>query len=114
MAYNEQLANRIREALIDRNDVEEKKMFRGIAFMVNGKMCINVSGDDMMCRIDPDLHDALIEKNGCRSVIMKKREYKGYIYVSEEGIKSKKDFNKWVNLCLNFNKRAKASRKKKK
>src|ERR1051325_807379 len=114
MAYNEQLADRIREALIERNDVEEKKMFRGVTFMVDGKMCISVSGQDMMCRIDPALHDTLVEKNGCRSVMMKGREYKGYIYVSEEGIKSKKEFDEWVNLCLDFNKRAKASKKKKK
>ena len=114
MVYNEQLADRIREALIERNDVEEKKMFRGVTFMVDGKMCISVSGQDMMCRIDPELHDTLVEKNGCRSVMMKGREYKGYIYVSEEVLKSKKEFDEWVHLCLDFNKRAKASKKKKK
>lgn len=114
MAYNEKLTNRIREALADISKVEEKKMFRGITFMVDGKMCVCVSGDEMMCRIDPALHETLAEKNGFRTMMMKGREYKGYGYISEEGIKSKKDFDYWINLCLDFNKRAKASKKKKK
>lgn len=61
MPYNEKLANRIREALGELPDVEEKKMFGGIAFIVNGKMCVNVSGDEMMCRFDPSLQKENIE-----------------------------------------------------
>ena len=113
MAYNEQLADRIREALVDRKDVEEKKMFRGVTFMVDGKMCISVSGQDMMCRIDPALHDTLLQNTGTRAVIMKGREYKGYILVSEEGIKTQKDFQYWIDEALRFNAKAKASKKKK-
>src|SRR4030095_1550671 len=112
MAYSEKLAERIREALTGMGKVEEKKMFRGITFMVNGKMCVNVSGDDLMCRIDPDLHDKAIEKPGCRTVKMKGRDYIGYVYVSEEGMKTKKQFGYWIALALDFNKRAKASKKK--
>jgi len=52
MAYNEKLADRVREALAHLPEVEEKKMFRGVTFMVNGKMCVSVSGDEMMCRFD--------------------------------------------------------------
>ena len=114
MAYNEKLADRIREALQHLPKVEEKKMFRGVTFMVDGKMCVSVSGDEMMCRFDPALQETVAEKNGFRAMIMKGREYKGYGYISEEGIKSKKDFDYWVGLCLDFNKRAKASKKKKK
>jgi TfoX/Sxy family transcriptional regulator of competence genes len=113
MAYSEKLADRIREALVDVKKVKEKKMFRGIVFMVNDKMCINVSHDDLMCRIDPALHAELVERNGCRTVVMRGREMKGYVYVSEEGMRSKKDFDFWIGLCLNFNKRAKSSKKKK-
>ena len=113
MAYNQQLANRIREALIDRDDVEEKEMFRGVTFMVDGKMCVCVSGNEMMCRIDPALHEQLAEQNGCRTMTMKQRVYKGYILVSEETLKSKKVFEEWIKLSLDFNKRAKASKKKK-
>lgn len=114
MAYNEKLANRIREALAKVPDVEEKKMFRGVTFMVNGKMCISVGDDEMMCRIDPTLHQALMEKEGCRSMIMKGRELKGYVLITEEGMKTKKDFDYWIALSLDFNKRAKASKKSKK
>lgn len=114
MAYDEKLADRIREALAThpRLEIEEKKMFRGLTFMVNGKMCISVSQDRLMCRIDPALHDELVEKPGCTTVEMKGRPYRGYVYVSQEAAKSKKDFDRWIALVLDFNKRAKASRKK--
>lgn len=114
MAYNEKLAERIREALQHLPKVEQKKMFRGVTFMVDGKICVSVSGDELMCRFDPALQETVAEKKGFRTMIMKGREYKGYGYISEEGIKSKKDFDYWVGLCLEFNKRAKASKKKKK
>ena len=114
MAYNEKLADRIREALAHLRKVEEKKMFRGVTFMVNGKMCVSVSGDEMMCRFDPVLQETVAKKNGFRTMIMKGREYKGYGYISQEEIKSKKDFDYWVNLCLDFNSKAKASKKKQK
>jgi hypothetical protein len=114
MPYNEKLAARIRTALTHLPHVEEKKMFRGVTFMVQDKMCISVSGDEMMCRFDPAMQDVVQEKPGCRSMIMKGREYKGYVYVSEAGFKSKKDFDYWINLCLSFNSKAKSSKKKKK
>lgn len=114
MAYNEKLADRIRAAFAHLPKVEEKKMFRGVTFMVDGKMCVSVSGDEMMCRFDPAMQETAAEKNGFRTMIMKGREYKGYGYISEEGIKSKKDFDYWVNLCLEFNGRAKASKRSKK
>ena len=112
MAYNEKLVDRIREALAHYPKVEEKKMFRGVTFMVDEKMCVCVSGDEIMCRFDPALQDTVAEKNGFRAMIMKGKEYKGYGYVSEEGIRSKKDFDYWINLCLTFNPKAKASKKK--
>lgn len=114
MAYDEKLAGRIREALQHLPKVEEKKMFRGITFMVNGKMCVSVSGDEMMCRFDPALQETVAEKKGFRTMTMKGREYKGYGYIDQDGIKSKKDFDCWISLALDFNKRAKAAKKKKK
>lgn len=59
-------------------------MFRGVTFMVNGKMCTSISGDRLMCRIDPELHATAIQKNGCSTVQMGGREHKGYVYVDEE------------------------------
>jgi hypothetical protein len=113
MAYNIKLAERIREFLLRKPTlkVEEKKMFRGLTFMVNNKMCVSVSNDNLMCRFDPSLHDGLTQRTGFQPMIMKGREYKGYCYVSNDGYKTKKDFEYWLNLCLNFN--DKARRKKK-
>ena len=115
MAYDTKLADRIREYLaeIPNLEIEEKKMFRGLTFMVNGKMCVNVSSENLMCRFDPVLHDKLSNKIGFKTVVMKDREYKGYCYVSPVGIKTKKNFEFWLNLCLDFNKRAKSSKKQK-
>ena len=89
-------------------------MFRGIAFMVDGKLCISVGATELMFRIDPLVHDEAVERVGCRTMMMKGREYKGYVNVHEDAIKSKKDFDYWIGLALDFNKRAKASPKKKK
>lgn len=114
MAYNETLADKIRQALADVPVVEEKKMFGGLAFMVDGKMCLTVDADRMMCRIDPNLHEEAVRKEGARTVIMKGREYQGYVYVNEDCLQTEADFNYWVALALDFNKKAKASNKRQK
>ena len=114
MAYNEKLTAKIRDALAHVPNVEEKKMFRGVTFMVNDKMCITAGDNKIMCRIDPSVHEQALKRKGCETVKMKGREYKGFVYVSEEGIKTKKDLDYWVQLSLEFNKRAKSSKKKKK
>jgi hypothetical protein len=113
MAHNEKLASRIRLALAHLPDVEEKKMFRGLTFMVNGKMCVSVSGEEMMCRFDPALHAIVCEKKYFRPMVMKGRQYVGFGYVSQNGIKAKKDFDYWIRLCLDFNTKAKAAKKQK-
>jgi len=112
MPYNETLANRIREALIDVPKVKEKEMFSGVTFMVDDKMCISVGPDRIMCRIDPEIHDQLLEERACRPMIMKGREYKGYILVNEEDVQRRAELDFWIGLCLDFNGRAKSSKKK--
>jgi TfoX/Sxy family transcriptional regulator of competence genes len=112
MAYDENLADRLREALSHLPRVTEKKMFSGVAFLVNGKMCINVSHADLMVRFDPANFETLVEKPGFRPMVMRGRQLKGYGYVSPEAFQSKKEFDFWVNLCLDFNGKAKASKKK--
>ena len=108
MAYNEKIANRVRKALAGRQDVEEKKMFGGLAFMVSGKMCLTIGKDRIMCRIDPLLHEEAIKKDNAVTVVMRGRPYRGYIRVSEAGIESKKDFDYWVGLALSYNKQIRA------
>jgi len=109
MAHNEKLAEKIRMAFSEIPNVEEKKMFGGLAFLVNDKMCINVSGDNLMCRFDPKLEDIISKKKGYLTVVMRGKEMKGYCYVEPEGFKTKKDIEFWINLCLSFNKEAKSS-----
>jgi len=113
MANNERLTQYIREALTELPDVEEKKMFRGVTFMVNGKMCLTVASDEIMCRIDPAVHEEAITKNGCSTVIMKGRPYIGYVHVKEEVLRTRKEFDYWIGLALAFNAQAKSSKKKK-
>ena len=105
MAYDTKLADRIREYLnrFPEIQVEEKKMFGGLAFMINGKMCVNVSGENLMCRFDPVQTEELAERKGFLPMVMKGKEYKGYCYVAPMGFKDKKDFEYWMNLCLKYN-----------
>lgn len=113
MAYDEKLADRIREALSDQTKVAEKVMFRGLCFMVNGKMCVCASGDEMMCRVGPHGFQELLERSGTRPMIRNGKPIVGYVYVAEEGFKSKRDFDFWIATCVGFNKEAKSSKKEK-
>lgn len=105
MPFNNNLADRIREFLSAKPNlkVEEKKMFRGLTFMVNDKMCVCVSNDNLMCRFDPNLQDEVAKLIGYQPMIMKSKNYKGYCYISEEGYKMEKDFEYLLNLCLEYN-----------
>jgi TfoX/Sxy family transcriptional regulator of competence genes len=113
MSYNTKLADRIREALVHLPDVEEKEMFRGVCFMVNGKMCICVSGDEMLCRIGADAMGTALENNNVRQMVMaRNKPSKDFVFVSEEGFQHQKYFEHWIRLALDFNPKAKASKKK--
>ena len=87
MAYNLKLADKIREYLANfpKLKIEEKKMFSGLTFMINGKMCICVSGENLMCRFDPALTAQIAKRKGFLPMIMKGKEYKGYCYVEPPG-----------------------------
>jgi len=113
MAYNEHLASRAREILLSQRKVEEKKMMGGLAFMVNGKMCVGILKDDLMARIDPEAYASALGKRGCREMDFTGRPMKGFVFISPEGTRNQKDLEYWVNLSLDFNIRAKASKKKK-
>ena len=115
MAYSITLANRVREYLakIPHITVEEKAMFGGLAFLVNDKMCINIGEDTLMCRFDPEQTEEIAERQGFSPVVMRGKELSGYCYVEEFGFKKKEDFAFWLELCLEFNSRAKSSKKRK-
>ena len=113
MAYNEDLANRVRIAINHLSKVEEKKMMGGLTFMVNGKMCMGILGDDLMARIDPEVYEIALQKKGCREMDFTGRPMKGFVFVGPTGTESKQDFDYWIRLTLDFNKKAKASKKQK-
>jgi TfoX/Sxy family transcriptional regulator of competence genes len=112
MAYDENLATRIRERLVEIPNVDEKTMMGGLVFMVNDKMCIGIMKDEMMCRINPELQNEALSKPGARIMDFTNRPMKGYILVEHSGMKSRQDFDYWINLCLDFNPIAKSSKKK--
>jgi len=81
--------------------------------MYNDKMCVGIIKDELMCRIDPALYEALLEKRGCHPMEFTGRPMKGYVLVDETGVKTQKEFDYWIDLALDFNKKAKSSKKKK-
>jgi TfoX/Sxy family transcriptional regulator of competence genes len=113
MAYDEQLATRIRERLAEIENVEEKPMMGGLTFMINGKMCVGIIKNDLMCRIDPAEHAGAVERTGCRTMDFTAKPMKGYILIDETGMRDPQDFNFWIGLALSFNPKAKASGKRK-
>lgn len=114
MAYNEKLADRTREIIsLTHKKVEEKKMFGGLCFMVNDKMCVGVEKERLMVRLDPARYEEVIEKEGCKPMDFTGKIMKGFVFVDEEVLKTKKQLEYWVKLALEYNKIAKSSKKKK-
>lgn len=104
MAYNEEIAARIRQALAGTKNLVEKKMFGGIAFMVNDKMCIGVNKDDIIMRCDPERTEEFLAKKHTKPFEMTGKQMKGWFLVNEGGIKNKRDFEYWINTALDANK----------
>ena len=114
MAYNETLADRIREIIARTHDqVEEKKMFGGLCFMVDDKMCVGVEKNRMMVRPDPQKYDEVLEKEGCTPMDFTGRVMKGYVFVSDDVLTTGKNLEYWVSLALDYNKLATPAKKKK-
>lgn len=107
MAYNEVLTDRVRELLAHIPDVEEKKMFGSIGFMVNGKLTLGVGDHDdhiMMVRVGRERYEEALQEKGAAPAIMRGREQKGYVFLQNEAVKSPSDLKKWVELALAYNK----------
>jgi hypothetical protein len=113
MAYNELLADRVREYLVERTNekISEKSMFGGLAFLVNEKMCINISSDMLMFRFDPHRRKELLERSGVEPMIMRGKSLEGYCLVNPEGFSNKGDFEFWMEVCLDYNPIAAISKK---
>ena len=102
MAFDEGVAQRIREVLGDRPDIAEKKMFGGIAFMHSGNMCCGVVGGVLMARVGPDAYADALRRPYTREMDFTGRALKGFVYVDPAGFDEDSELRKWINLCLAF------------
>ena len=113
MAFDELLADRIQHNLKQNNiPFEAKKMMGGLCYLVNEKMCIGVIKNRLMARIDPEIYEIALTKKGCREMDFTGRPMKGYVFVEPEGIDMDSDLDYWIKLALDFNPKAKSSKKK--
>lgn len=115
MSYDELLADRIRNTLKkQRVKSTEKKMMGGLCFMVDEKMCVGIVKNELMARIDPEIYDEALSKKGCKEMNFTGRPMKGFVFVEPEAIDLDTDLDYWIDLCLDFNPKAKSSKKKSK
>lgn len=102
MAFDEGVAQRLRELFAGRTDVVEKKMFGGIAFMVSGNMCCGVVGEELMARVGPEQYQQALAEPYAREMDFTGRPLKGFVYVGVEGFTSDDDLETWVRRCERF------------
>ena len=104
MTASQPLVDRVRRALAGKTPVVEKKMFGGVAFMVRGHLCVSVGHDRIMVRVDPESHDEIVQSSKyCSTMTMKNRRYRGYVRVTNAGVSSKRDLDRFVALALDYN-----------
>lgn len=106
------LIDAVREALLEAGEVEEKRMFGCHVFMVNGKLCLGVEGDELLVRLPPDTHAAVAETPGVRT-LSSKGLMDGYFYISPAAYATRAQWQHWIAAALAFNPLAKATPKRK-
>jgi TfoX/Sxy family transcriptional regulator of competence genes len=103
MAYDEDLANRIRELMAGESGVTEKKMFGGLAFLIGGNMAVAASGQGgLMVRCDPGATDKLVARKHARRFEMRGREMDGWLRVDDDGLRTKRDLESWVKTGVAY------------
>ncbi|PLX82733.1 MAG: RNA methyltransferase [Desulfuromonas sp.] len=113
MAYDEHLADRIRQVFDECHvATEEKRMMGGLCFMVNGKMCAGIVNERLMARVDPTVYEQVLQREGAREMDFTGRPMRGFVFVEAEGIDEDEDLLFWLDLCLEYNPRARSSRKR--
>jgi hypothetical protein len=103
MAYDEGVAERLRDQFVDRHNIQEKKMFGGLAFMHRGHMLVGIIGDTLMARVGPAEYTDALKYPHVREMDFTGKPMKGCIYLDPAGIESDADLNTWLGLCLRFN-----------
>jgi TfoX/Sxy family transcriptional regulator of competence genes len=97
MAYDEELANRIRELIAAEPGLTEKRMFGGLAFLINGNMSVSASGQGgLLLRVAPDESDKLVEAPHAELFVMRGRAMQGWLRVAPEGLRTKRELERWV------------------
>ena len=102
MAYDEQLADRVRGVLARRKDVSEKKMFGGLSFMLGGNMCCGVDKDNLMIRVGPEQYETALAQPHARPMDFTGRPLKGMVYVDPEGYRTDAALAAWVKRGVGF------------
>ena len=103
MAYDEDLANRIRELTSVEPNVEEKRMFGGLAFLVNGNMSVAASGrGGLMVRVPPDETETLLRREHVEPMVMAGRETRGWLRISDDGVRTKRQLQSWVTRGIDY------------
>ncbi len=103
MAYDEDLAHRIRELVAPERGVEEKRMFGGLAFLINGNMAVVASGHGgLMVRVPPDQTEKLVAREHVEPMVMAGRETRGWVRVSVAGVKTKRQLQSWVGRGVDY------------
>ena len=102
MPYDDGVAQRVREALIDQSGVVEKRMFGGLAFMVRGHMCCGIVGAKLMVRVGPEAYEDALAQPHANEMDFTGKPMKGFIYVTAEGIEDDDDLQSWVDRGLRF------------
>jgi TfoX/Sxy family transcriptional regulator of competence genes len=97
VAYDEDLAERIRELMLTEPGVTEKAMFGGLAFLIGGNMSVSASGQGgLLLRVDPEETDALLEEPHAEPFVMRGRAMQGWLRVDAEGVQTKRELERWV------------------
>lgn len=102
MAFDEGLAQRIRQALAKEAGVSEKRMLGGIAFLINGNMAVGVLRDDLMVRVGPQQYDRLLNEASARAMDFTGKPMKGFVFVSAKGVASERDLTRWTGHGVAF------------
>jgi len=102
VAFDEGLAERIRELLRDRRGVDERRMFGGLAFMLDGHMFVGILGDTLMARVGPEAYAKALAQKHVREMDFTGRPMKGYVFVAPEGFESDAALESWVSRCAKF------------
>jgi TfoX/Sxy family transcriptional regulator of competence genes len=102
MAYDEGLAERIREATEGVRGIAEKKMFGGLCFLISGNMCCGIVGDELMVRVGPDAYEDCLALPHAREMDFTGRAMKGMVYIATDGFESDQDLAAWIERGAAF------------